>query len=202
MSKAPNGRIIHWHGNFGSLYVLAMEYSSFPVTKSAVLLTCITQNLVFIEYIYCSVQKDGKSLNVNVTILLPCSPVECTFVSEDPAVCVLLPEDGEIRFFQNVSNDLQTTTVMSQKTVSNIQNMHSIHRLQTLLTDGECMLDSKCNPLPVAAEVVKPGAVDGQKKPSTSIDRESVGTSKMPGRRETAHITEKGTRSVSRFGIS
>jgi hypothetical protein len=63
-------------------------------------------------------------------------------------------------------------------------------------------LDSKCNPLPVATEVMKSGPVDGQKKPSISSDRKCTGTSKIPGRHETARTTEKGTRSVSRFEVS
>jgi hypothetical protein len=66
---------------------------------------------------------DGNAVNVNVNVVLPRSLAECNNVSEDPAVCVSLLEDGEITSYQNIGNDLQTATVMSEKTASNIQSI-------------------------------------------------------------------------------
>lgn len=62
------------------------------------------------------------------------------------------------------------------------------------LLDGECVLDSKCNPLPVTGEVAKPSKVDSQKSPDTPLDRKSVETSQVPGSRGTARSAQKGTR--------
>jgi hypothetical protein len=65
-----------------------------------------------------------------------------------------------------------------------------------LSTDGECMLDSKCNPLPVTGEVAKPSKVDSQRSPATPLDRKSVETSHVPGSQSTARSAQKGTRYV------
>ena len=68
-----------------------------------------------------------------------------------------------------------------------------------LSTDGECMLDSKCNPLPVSGELPKPSKVDSQRRPTTSADRKSVDTSQVPGGQCTARTAQKGTRYVLQF---
>jgi len=65
-----------------------------------------------------------------------------------------------------------------------------------LSTDGECMLDSKCNPLPVNGEAAKPSKVDSQRSPATPLDRKSVETSQVPGSQSTARSAQKGTRYV------
>jgi len=62
------------------------------------------------------------------------------------------------------------------------------------LLDGECMLDSKCNPLPVTGEAAKPSKVDSQRSPVTPLDRKSVETSQVPGSQSTARSAQKGTR--------
>jgi hypothetical protein len=56
------------------------------------------------------------------------------------------------------------------------------------------MLDSKCNPLPVPVEVMKSSNVGSEKTPTTSIDRKSVGTSRVPGSHHAAGAAQKGTR--------
>lgn len=72
-----------------------------------------------------------------------------------------------------------------------------IHETTKILsTDGECMLDSKCNPLPVTGEVAKPSKFDSQKSPNTPLDRKSVETSQVAGSQGTARSAQKGTRYV------
>lgn len=112
----------------------------------------------------------------------------------------LLPPDSDIHSVPLVrSRDKQLLVASILDAFSNL--LPSATYLRTnidtgmgFLLDGECMLDSKCNPLPVAAEVMKSNPVDGQKNPNTSVDRKCTGTSKMIGRHETARTAEKGTR--------
>jgi len=63
-----------------------------------------------------------------------------------------------------------------------------------LSTDGECMLDSKCNPLPVSGETAKPSKIDSQRSPATPLDSKSVETSQVPGSQTTSRSAQKGTR--------
>ncbi|XP_069674964.1 FAST kinase domain-containing protein 4 [Periplaneta americana] len=62
------------------------------------------------------------------------------------------------------------------------------------LLDGECMLDSKCNPLPVANEVTKSKSIESEKKLIATAERKTGSATNVAGSHSTVGTTAKGTR--------
>lgn len=112
----------------------------------------------------------------------------------------LLPSDSDVHSVPLVrSRDKQLLVASILDSFSNLfpsatYLRSNINTGMGFLLDGECMLDSKFNPLAVTGDAAKPSEADSQRRPTTPFDRKLAETSQVPGSQCTAHTAQKGIR--------